>query len=52
VHVREEFATVPAATAMSAVINHASVYAHEPKRAARLLASLTGGTVEAFHPLR
>jgi hypothetical protein len=37
---------------MSAVINHASVYANEPKRAARLLAALTGGTVESFHPLR
>jgi hypothetical protein len=37
---------------MTAVINHASMYAHEPERAARLLAALTGGTVESFHPLR
>lgn len=37
---------------MTAVIHHASMYAHEPKRAASLLAALTGGTVESFHPLR
>ena len=32
-------------------IEHASVYADDPKRAAEHLAALCGGAVEAFHPL-
>jgi hypothetical protein len=36
---------------MVVTINHASVYAHEPKQAAEHLAALVGGTVEPFHPL-
>ncbi len=31
-------------------INHASVYAHDPKRAAEHLAALSGGVVRSFHP--
>ncbi len=31
-------------------INHASVYAHDPKRAAEHLAALAGGVVRSFHP--
>ncbi len=33
-------------------IQHASVYADDPQRAAEHLAALCGGTVESFHPLR
>ena len=31
-------------------INHASVYAHDPERAARDLAAIVNGTVQPFHP--
>ena len=32
-------------------INHASMYATDPKRAAETLAALLGGSAEEFHPL-
>ena len=41
--------TMPKQTRSGVTINHASVYAREPERAAAL-AALTGGAVAAFHP--
>ena len=36
--------------ASSIRIQHGSAYAHDPERAARVLAALTGGVARAFHP--